>query len=305
MIYPKIMEAIEEVKSLGMSCFVTTNMTPVTAKRADRMFNLGLDRLYVSLWAATPATYDVTHPNASEKDFHKIDERLRQFRDLKARTRQSNPAIIIHNVIFKDNYHEVRAMIDYALEMGVDAVQFTVSAIIEGSTNVLLMDQRMRDAIIDQLDSIPDEIQQRPGIHGPGTFLWEIDNFRRRVEEDTYSEGVYDGSIFDTLPCQIGWFYTIVEASGQVIPCCKGCTRPMGNIHQTSFREIWYGAKYDEFRNKGKYLPKTDEYFESIGCMKMCDNVGHLRTIEEKMERLRPLEKIAKAANPLVKRFRS
>ena len=302
MIYPKIMEALELVKSLGMSCFVTTNMTPVTGKRAQRMVEIGVDRLYVSLWAATPHTYDITHPNAGEKEWRHIDKILREFRDLKARTGKPGPKIVIHNVIFNLNYHEVRAMVDYALETGVDAVQFTVAYTLPDRTDALLMDKAMREEVLKQLDSIPQETHTKEGIHGPGTFLWEVDIFRSRVEEKTASEGNYDGSLLDNLPCQIGWFFTAIRANGDVIPCCKGQERPMGNIYKNSFNEIWYDHLYNEFRDKAKHLPKSDPYFEIIGCTKMCDNIGQLRTIEGYMKKLRPIEFPTAISIPLIRR---
>ena len=291
MIYPKIMEALELVKSLGMACFVTTNVTPITSKRANRMVQLGVDRLYASLWAAAPETYDTTHPNASGETFLKIDKTLRELRDLKIRNRATKPRVVIHNVIFNQNYHELRAMVDYAVEVGADAVQFTVPYTLPDRTDVLLMDAEMRAQVLEQIDGIPGDVRAKEGLHGSGSFLWEFDLFRERVAASTASEGHYDGNILDTLPCQIGWFFTIVRATGDVIPCCKGQNRPMGNINEKPFREIWESSRYGEFRHKAKYLPKSDPYFEPIGCTKMCDNVGQLIKIERHMQRLRPFEK--------------
>lgn len=304
MIYPKIMEALELVKSLEMACFVTTNLTPVTSRRARKMVELGVDRLYVSLWAATPETYDATHPNVSGKEFTKIESILREFRNLKNASGTRKPEIIIHNVVFNLNYREVRAMVDFALETGVDAVQFTMAYTLPDRTDALLMDEAMHAEVLKQLDGIPEETRAKSGIHGPGTFLWEIDLFRGRLESTSAAEGHYDGSILKTLPCQIGWFFTIVRANGDVAPCCKGQNRPMGNINETSFREIWDSPVYEEFRHKAKVLPKDDPYFEPIGCYKMCDNIGQLVTIERHMQRLRPAEKLVPILLPGLRKLK-
>ena len=100
MIYPHIMESLELIKSRKMRCFVTTNITPITEKRASRMVELGVDRLYASIWAATPETYSITHSKSGEEDFHKIDKTLRHILQLKGGNRLTSPQIIIHNVIF-------------------------------------------------------------------------------------------------------------------------------------------------------------------------------------------------------------
>ena len=40
----------------------------------------------------------------------------------------------------------------------------------------------MHAKVLDQLDGIPEDIRAKAGIHGPGSFLWEIDLFRGRIE---------------------------------------------------------------------------------------------------------------------------
>jgi radical SAM protein with 4Fe4S-binding SPASM domain len=106
--------------------------------------------------------------------------------------------------------------------------------------------------------------------------------------------GSYDRPLLETVPCQLGWFHTIIRANGDVIPCCKGRNKPMGNLYERTFQEIWYSSKYDEFRDKGKHLSKSDPYFHPMDCYKMCDNVGMLLTIEHHMERLRKFEGVTR-----------
>ena len=303
MIYPKIMEALELVKELGMSAFVTTNMTPVTPKRVRRMVEIGVDRLYLSLWAATPEVYDVTHPNVTGEEFKKIDSILREFDRVKRETGKTKPEIIIHNVIFNQNFHEVRAMVDYALDTNVAAVQFTLSYTLSDRTDVLLMTEEQRGEVLQQLDSIPREVYEKEGLHGPGSFLWEVDIFRSRVEGEQATEGRFDTPLLDSMPCLIGWFFTVIRANGDVIPCCKGQNKPMGNIHTETFEEIWYNSKYNVFREKGKNIPKSDPYFADIDCHKMCDNVGQLRTIDQYMTKLRPIETPTALAIPVIRKM--
>ena len=296
MMYPRIMEAIEIVKSLGMSCFITTNLTLINSKRARRMVQLGVDRLYASIWAATPQTYSQTHPNANERTFESIRRRLHEFKVLKKEHSVNKPEIIIHNVVFSMNCYETRAMVDFADQMGACSIQFTALYAIPGATDALLLDENMKSEVLRQLDSIPRALQERNGLHGPGSFLHELDVFRGRLEAQAASKGNYDVSALANLPCQIGWFYTIIRANGDVIPCCKGQDIPMGNIYENAFEDIWFSDTYRTFRRMSKSQPKTDPYFRPMKCLKMCDNIGMLQKIENKMARLRSLE-------PFTKRF--
>lgn len=304
MIYPKIMKALELIKSRGMRAFITSNITPITEKRADRLVDLQVDRFYASIWAATPETYAITHPSAAGNTFRNIDRTLRYLFRRKGGNRLAKPQIVIHNVVFAQNYREVRMMVDYALEVGAAAVQFTMAYTFPGSTDVLLLNESMRAEVLGQLEEIPGEIRALEGHHGPGSFLWEIDNFKRRLREDSAPRGDFDQSVLERIPCQIGWFYAIIQADGVVIPCCKGQSKPMGNVNEKPFREIWESRVYNRFRQKAKNLPKSDPYFASINCYKMCDNVQMLCKIEERMERLRPIEGIARqVALPVVRKF--
>jgi len=197
-------------------------------------------------------------------------------------------------------------MVDYAVDVGAAAVQFTMIYALPGSTDVLLMDGETRADVLRQLDTIPPAVWEKEGLHGPGTFLWEVDLFRSRLSEDSAEHGDYDQHILDRVQCSIGWFYTIVRANGDVIPCCKGQNRPMGNIKETAFKEIWAAKRYEVFRAKAKVLPKSDPYFIPFNCYKMCDNVGMLCRIDKEMRRLRRVEEFTRGVLlPIVGRLSS
>lgn len=49
--------------------------------------------------------------------------------------------------------------------------------------------------------------------------------------------------------CIVGFRQTFVRATGDVLPCCFS-NETMGNILQQSFKEVWYGEKYNNFRKR-------------------------------------------------------
>tara|TARA_Y100000589_G_scaffold173606_1_gene164798 strand:- start:1158 stop:5477 length:4320 start_codon:yes stop_codon:yes gene_type:complete len=97
--------------------------------------------------------------------------------------------------------------------------------------------------------------------------------------------------LVDTMPCTIGWTYSRVTTDGNVIPCCKGYEKPLGNLYQNHFKHIWNDHPYREFRDKAKNLKKSDLYFQEIGCHKACDNIGHNLEILKRLNNLKPREK--------------
>ena len=85
-------------------------------------------------------------------------------------------------------------------------------------------------------------------IHGEDFEKWlPVQNKFRRYEsiEDRYV-------IRNRLPyrCPRLWFNPVITWDGKVLPCCfdKNADHVMGDMNETSFRDIWNGPKYRMFR---------------------------------------------------------
>ncbi|MCO4782138.1 MAG: radical SAM protein [Candidatus Cloacimonetes bacterium] len=95
----------------------------------------------------------------------------------------------------------------------------------------------------------------------------------------------------DSIPCTIGWTYSRITTDGDVIGCCKGYNKTLGNLYENNFLYIWNDHPMQEFRYKGKNFNKSDSYFDEIGCYKACDNVGHNMNIYRRIKALKPRER--------------
>ena len=104
--------------------------------------------------------------------------------------------------------------------------------------------------------------------------LLGIGSFFRRISCLEEKNRKIDKEIIDNLPCYIGWTYARVRVNGDVIPCCKAVSKPLGNIFSENFKIIWESRKYKKFRTSAKQLKKSDPYFRKINCYDSCDNVG-------------------------------
>lgn len=104
-------------------------------------------------------------------------------------------------------------------------------------------------------------------IFGYGSFI-------RRLDSASLGNAGYENKLVGQVPCYVGWTYSRILSTGEVIPCCKSVNKPLGNINEHSFMDIWNSSGYRQFRNKAKLLPKTDPYFKEIDCRKSCDNAG-------------------------------
>jgi radical SAM protein with 4Fe4S-binding SPASM domain len=95
---------------------------------------------------------------------------------------------------------------------------------------------------------------------------------------------------YNTRSCYIGYALTVIERDGNVWGCLPESSDgvPLGNIHETPFKEIWYGSKYQDFRRKQLFQEK--ESLNPLGCQSYCQ---HLET-NIRLNRLKPWRRFAK-----------
>lgn len=120
--HPNLMDLLEHVKSLGMICALTTNFTLVDEHRIEKVMEIGVDEVAVSLWAGDPVTYARVHPNKTEKTF----DRIRKLLYMLGTEKNSLPRVTISNVLFNMNYQNAVYMFEFAEYVKADAVYFTL-----------------------------------------------------------------------------------------------------------------------------------------------------------------------------------
>lgn len=270
--HPHIMEIIAYIKQNNLICDVNTNFTLVDEEKIKTLVDVKLDSIVVSVWAATAKTYVAVHPNKNEETFYNIKKRLLSLNLIK----QKAPYVRIYNVISNLNFHEIEAMVDFALEVKADSVVFTVLDTIPDRTDVLLLNEEQKKEVLAQIKSI----RQRKDLKN--LELCEFEKFERRVLCSGSENAEYDRENLESMPCYIGWLFSRIMADGNVNACLKAHRIPVGNIYKNSFSEIWNGMLQQEFRKRTLAFRKDDAYFSMIGndpnskfgCYKSCDDMN-------------------------------
>jgi MoaA/NifB/PqqE/SkfB family radical SAM enzyme len=274
-VHPQIMEILAYIKELKLCCHINTNLTLVDKARARKIVEMGIDHLIVSLWAATPKTYCITHPNKTEKAFEKLMDTI----EFILKLRQAGPPhIVYYNVIMNLNYQELEAMVELAAATGVNAVEFTVVDVIPGYTDSLLLDKKQQSEVYEACKKIKTTYSHKKD---EDTIDIRIDDFMRRINNDGTAAGNYDIDAIDRIPCLIGWNFSRILADGNVNACLKSHRMPVGNIYKTPFSEIWNGPSQRNFRRKTRKRNKDDPFFSkignddsaTIGCYRSCDDM--------------------------------
>ncbi len=269
--HPDILRIIEYIKNKDKSIEIdiNTNFSLVDNNIAEKLLCLGVDSLTVSLWAGSAEVYSKVHPNQEEETFHKITSVLKFLYKKKNELGLAIPRIIIHNVIFNLNYHDLLEMLEFALDIGADSIQFVPMDPIKGKTDNLLLNYEEREMLATMLLTIKErynsETFQYISEAGRKVILSDFDGFIRRVQQQDKQSGAYDTNIIEDIPCYAGWVFARIMATGNVVPCCKGHRAWMGNIYKNNFKSIWFSDKYNLFRQNGVKLDKSHPYFSKIG----------------------------------------
>jgi MoaA/NifB/PqqE/SkfB family radical SAM enzyme len=181
-------------------------------------------------------------------------------------------------------------MVEHAVEVGAESVEFTVLDAKPGYTDCLLLNAEQRLELLARCR----QIAARAERGELAVELFRFDQFLRRISTPAGTTGLYDEDVINTLPCTVGWTFARVMPDGNVNPCLKAHRYPLGSIYESSFREIWSSPRQYEFRLCANKRRKEGEIFSligndpstSVGCFRGCDDLGRN---EETYARLRAL----------------
>lgn len=275
MMYPQILAIIQAIKTYGMRCYLNTNFTLVDETTAQFFCTCELDELTVSLWAATPETYSLTHPNKTPADYEHL---LMVLSALNKYRNGGLPRVKLYHVISNLNYHEVYAMAQQAADLGVETIEFTILDTIPGRTDSLLPNPEQAGNILRQCV----EVQNTIAVRYPKLELSQFEVFQNRVTNLAKGQHDYDQGLVARIPCYIGWLFARVLPDGNVNSCLKAHRIPIGNIYATPFSELWNSNRQREFRRHTLAQQPGDPFFRGIGndpdsnmgCLRSCDDIG-------------------------------
>ena len=242
---PRLFDMIKVAKDAGCRVGFTTNGTLLGEVASQRLLDLHLDLLAVSIAGATLQTHAAIRVGS---DLLQILNNLRRLLDLRARQKVPHPKVEIFFLMTKTNMAELPAVVDLTASMGADELVAT------------------------NLDYVPSEQQD-----GLKAFACESQSkaFASAVEEAhnkskvagiafrAYPLEAEEVAICDANPLRI----LFVSCDGKVSPCTylglSGQTEiprvfegrnlsvpraAFGDIREQELEEIWDGLEYRAFR---------------------------------------------------------
>jgi MoaA/NifB/PqqE/SkfB family radical SAM enzyme len=251
LVHPEALDMIALARDLGFEVTLATNAALLTEERARRLVDLGLRRMHVSFNAATDDVYQQLHPGAPPGARARIIERLRAMADYAQEEGFRPIEVEFSAVLNRLNMHQLPQMVEAAHEARAGWFMLILMGPAPGADELL---PRPEDWVIIRSDM--DRAATRARRYGIRTNL-------DAVRQGASAAGT--ASVYERVPCYIGHEYALITADGSVMFCCQ-CTRPLGNLHQDSFRQIWYSEAYRQAREQARELPTASRGLALPGC---------------------------------------
>ncbi len=189
---------------------VSTNGHFITVENAEKLALSGLNKLIISLDGLDLETYSKYRRNG---DIERVKEGIKNAADARIKIR-SKMKVSIQMLVNRYNENQVAGMAEFARRSSVSLALKSMQ-IYEGSS----------------------------------FSEWVPENNKYGRYE--LRKGIY--KVKSSLPrrCARLWFNPVITWDGKVLPCCfdKDADHVMGDLMHESFREIWHGKKFRQFRH--------------------------------------------------------
>ena len=240
-----IFEKLAFLRARGIMTSMPTNGTYIRRDKMEKLAANLPDILQMSIDGATKESFEYIRVRG---DFEKIVANYRQLLQLRneGKTRPGTKMRILC-ALQKRNLFDYREM--FALVRSMPKLDsFDLVPVFdydpEGSAFSHLVPTR---ADVARLHASLDEAMAATSGEDERRFYanWKAVSSDLLVSDGKPPDGTGHG-------CLIPWFNAYLDAKGRVFPCCylSNSEHVMGNIHDTSFAEIWNGPVYRNFRRK-------------------------------------------------------
>ena len=213
-LHPQFLELVEYASRRNIYTATSTNAHFLHDEAARQTVASGLDRLIISIDGTTQETYQSYRIGGKlDKVLEGANNIVRWKRKLRSRT----PHIIFQFLVVRPNEHQLDEVKQLAQQIGVDEVKFKTAQI---------YDYRQGSPLIPTQEKYARYRQQADGSYAIKNKL--LDH------------------------CWKMWHSCVMTWDGRIVPCCfdKDAHHVLGSVQDSSFREVWYGEAYQQFRTQ-------------------------------------------------------
>jgi len=212
---PDFLAMVSYASSKGIYTATSTNAHFLNDENARKTVESGLDRLIISIDGTSQDVYEQYRRGGN---LDKVLQGTRNIVAWKKKLKSRTPFIFFQFLVVRPNEHQVSDIRKLAQECGVDDVRFKTAQVYDYEND-------------------------------PNNLIPQNPKFSRYRKN---KDGVYQLKNSLSNHCWRLWHSPVITWDGMVVPCCfdKDAGHKLGNLKNSSFREIWSNAEYTQFRNK-------------------------------------------------------
>jgi radical SAM protein with 4Fe4S-binding SPASM domain len=210
---PDFLDLVSYASQKNIYTATSTNAHYLNDTNARKTVESGLDRLIISIDGTTQDTYSSYRIGGNlEKVIEGAKNIIRWKKELKSKT----PHTIFQFLVVKPNEHQIPDIKKLARQIGIDEVALKTAQIYDFENGNELIPESKKYS------------RYTKGNNGKYTISNPLLNH-----------------------CWKLWHSCVITWDGRVVPCCfdKDAEYVMGNLKEHSFKEIWEGEKYRNFRS--------------------------------------------------------
>lgn len=248
---PEIYRMVEVCKRYGWHVTILTNLLLADA---ERVIELGVDDMLISVNGVTPESYTAFHPNLRPSDYERLCRLLTRFQQAGRRFKHVQ-------VINRDTAPELVEMVRFAHRYGARSITYKLASLGHGTQQCAITAEQRQQ----MLESLIPQACFEAISRGVETNL--------DVLERQLGAGA-GGDLLATAPiaevgCFMGWSYARVTVDGRLLFCCSTEVE-VGSLAEGLFSEQWYGERWNGVRQR---LMRGDYYPSCSQCGKLNQNV--------------------------------
>jgi radical SAM protein with 4Fe4S-binding SPASM domain len=211
-LHPHFLDMASYARKRGIYTATSTNGHFLKDEVSKQTVESGLDRLIISIDGTSQDTYESYRIGG---DLTKVVEGARTIIAWKKKLKSKTPHVIFQFLVVRPNEHQIPEVYKLARQIGVDEVKLKTAQI---------YDYRNGSELIPHESKYSRYQKQKDGTY----------SLKNNLDDH----------------CWKMWNSCVITWDGKVVPCCfdKDAHFVLGDLKQESFREIWFGEKYNSFR---------------------------------------------------------
>jgi MoaA/NifB/PqqE/SkfB family radical SAM enzyme len=259
LMHTRFVDVVSKIKAAPLGFEVFTNGLLFNEKTIELFKDADRGRLSFSISGADEATYKFFRPKLKGSPLAKIEQTIRTL----AQERTGGLVLIAVHVINNANYTQIVPMMERAIELGMNEVEFKLTEYAGFSGSLKLTPEQYHQVYLSVQEA--KKLAEAAGVN-------IHDNIDYQLQHINPETGNYAENLYRKMGCHIGWDFVRVRRDGLSSFCCA--LKFMEDLTRTTLAEYWYSEKLKNARLASRDFPNGVNFEYAPGEMlfdEQCD----------------------------------